>query len=87
MDKFVIKPCRHKIHLLLKIHLLIDTLEKIQGTFMARNQTMRQTKREALDSLLLSKEINKIYLDYLMFYDYADAEINICNIWDPLSPI
>ena len=48
---------------------------------------MRQTKREALDSLLLSKEINKIYLDHLMFYDYADTEINISNIWDPLSPM
>ena len=80
MDKFVIKPCRHKIYLLLKIHLLLDTLEKIPETFTARNQMMTQTKREALDPLLLSKEINKIYLDYLMFYDYADAEINICNI-------
>ena len=46
---------------------------------------MRQTKKEALDPLLLIKEINKIYPDHLLFYDYADNEINIGNIWDPLS--
>ena len=41
---------------------------------------MRQTKKEALDPLLLIKEINKIYPDHLLFYDYADNEINIGNI-------
>ena len=48
---------------------------------------MRKTKKEALDPLLLIKEINKIYPGHLLFYDYADNEINIGNIWDPLSPM
>ena len=61
MDKFIIKSCKHKIHLLLTIHLLIDPLEKIPRAFTVRNRTMRQTKRESLDPLLLSKEINKRY--------------------------
>ena len=87
MDKFIIKPCKHKIHLLLTIHLLIDPLEKIPRAFTVRNRTMRQTKRESLDPLLLSKEINKINLGHLLFYNYADSEINIGNIWDPFSPM
>ena len=57
-----------------------NPLEKIPGAFTVRNRTMRQTKRKALDPLLLSKGINKIYLDHLMFYDYAHTEINISNI-------
>ena len=65
----------------------MDPLEKILGASTARNRTMRQTKKEALDPLLLIKEINKIYPDHLLFYNYADNEINIGNIWDPLSPI